>query len=205
MIPGPPLGKECPHCGEVKALVTLISGNTFGAICWSDSKTFYPMLPSPSNVQKCSKCGKYYFLSDANTVPTDKDPYETPTIGELDFKEAKEALRQLYDSSDERNRFILRSYVLYAFNDLYGRNGSPYREDSEDYQYFVENCREMIKMSHTSSTFRAELYREIGEFEECLTYLDSLDPGSDVENEIREKIRQRAVNKDKIVFTLNDF
>ena len=96
--------------------------------------------------------------------------------GELNFEEAREALEQLYESSNEKRRFILRLYVLYSFNDKYGREGLKYLYDCEDYLYFVENCREMIKMSQTNPTLRAELYREIGEFEQCVQYLDSIEP-----------------------------
>lgn len=121
--------------------------------------------------------------------------------GELNFYEAREALEQLYESSNEERRFILRIYVLYAFNDMYGRKGLICPEDSEDYQYFVQNCREMIKMKQTDLTLRAELYREIGEFEQCISYLDTLEPGNEIENEVRTLIRQKALNKDRMVFT----
>ena len=120
--------------------------------------------------------------------------------GELNFQEAREALEQLYESSNEDRRFTLRVYVLYAFNDMYGRNGLQYLEDSEDYQYFVKNCREMIKMEQTDETLKAELYREIGEFDKCLAYLDTLESGSEVENEVRDMIRQRALDGDRMVF-----
>ena len=120
--------------------------------------------------------------------------------GELNFQEAKEALEQLYESSDEDRRFTLRVYVLYAFNDMYGRKGLHYLEDSEDYRYFVENCREMIKMNQTIPTLRAELYREIGNFDQCLAYLDTLEPGTKVENKVRDMIRQRALEGDRMVF-----
>ena len=120
--------------------------------------------------------------------------------GELNFQEAREALEQLYESSNEDRRFTLRVYVLYAFNDMYGRRGLKYLEDSDEYQYFVENCREMIKMKQTDATLKAELYREIGEFDKCLAYLDTLEPGNDVENDVREMIRQRALDGDRMVF-----
>ena len=122
--------------------------------------------------------------------------------GELNFEEARDALEQLYESSDEKRRFILRLYVLYAFNDKYGREGLMYPLDCEDYFYFVENCKEMIKMQQTNPTLRAELYREIGEFDQCVKYLDSLEPVKEYENEVRTKIRERALAEDRIVFTL---
>mgnify|MGYP006336809677 FL=1 len=122
--------------------------------------------------------------------------------GDLNFEEAREALEQLYESSNEKRRFILRLYVLYAFNDKYGREGLKYLLDCEDYLYFVENCREMIKMEQTNSTLRAELYREIGEFDRCVQYLDSLKPAGEYENQVREQIRQRALDQDRMVFAL---
>ena len=122
--------------------------------------------------------------------------------GDLNFEEAREALEQLCESSNEKRRFILRLYVLYAFNDKYGREGLKYLLDCEDYLYFVENCREMIKMEQTNSTLRAELYREIGEFDQCVQYLDSLEPAGEYENQVREQIRQRALDQDRMVFAL---
>ena len=122
--------------------------------------------------------------------------------GELNYQEAREALEQLYESANADRRFVLRIYVLYAFNDEYGRKGLKYLEDSEDYRYFVENCREMIKMSQTNPTLRAELYREIGEFEQCVQYLDSIEPVTGYENEVREQIRKRALDGDRMVFQL---
>ena len=71
--------------------------------------------------------------------------------GELNFEEAREALEQLYESSNEQRRFVLRLYVLYAFNDK---------------------------------------------------YLDSLEPVKDYENEVRCKIRERALAGDRKVFAL---
>lgn len=120
--------------------------------------------------------------------------------GELNFQEAKEALEQLYETSSKERRFTLRMYVLYAFNDMYGRNGLQCLEETEDYQYFVENCREIIKMEQTDTTLRAELYREIGDFNQCLAYLDTLEPGTEVENMVRNMIRQRALEGDSMVF-----
>lgn len=122
--------------------------------------------------------------------------------GELNYQEAKEALEQLYESANADRRFVLRIYVLYAFNDEYARKGLKYLEDSEDYRYFVENCREMIKMSQTNPTLKAELYREIGEFEQCVQYLDSIEPVTGYENEVREQIRKRALDGDRMVFQL---
>lgn len=122
--------------------------------------------------------------------------------GTLNFQEAREALEQLYESSDLKRRFTLRLYVLYAYNDMYGRSGVIPLDGSEDQLFFEENCREMIKMERTIPTLRAELYREIGEFDKCIEYLDSLEPASEHENNVRELIKERALIGDRTVFRL---
>ena len=123
-------------------------------------------------------------------------------MGHLNFEEAREALDQLYESSNEERRFILRLYVLYAFNDKYIRRGHQHTCKSDDYKYFVENCKEMLKMPQTIPTLRAELYREMGEFEKCIEYLDTLEPAGEHENKVREKIREKALNRNLFAFRL---
>ena len=76
-------------------------------------------------------------------------------------------------------------------------------KDSEDYLFFAENCREMIKMEKIEGTLKAELYREIGEFDKCIECLDSLEPAKEYENKVRSQIRLMAENKQKEVFLLN--
>ena len=73
MTLGPPTRLTCPHCGKVKYILSIASGNTFGATLWSDTKHDYPMLKSPSMVQRCPHCGGYYFYDDANPVDCDPD------------------------------------------------------------------------------------------------------------------------------------
>ena len=122
--------------------------------------------------------------------------------GTLNFQEAREALEQLYESSDLKRRFTLRLYVLYAYNDMYGRSGVIPLDGSDDQLFFEENCREMIRMERTIPTLRAELYREIGEFDKCIEYLDSLEPASEHENKVRDLIKERALIGDRTVFRL---
>ena len=48
MMPGPAQILTCPYCGEKKKIMSLLSGNTFGAKLWSDNKKISPMLPEIS-------------------------------------------------------------------------------------------------------------------------------------------------------------
>ena len=202
MMPGPPLRKECPYCHEVKELLSLISGNTFNGEQWSDTKSIYPMLPHNSEIQKCPSCGKYYFLSDAKTLPEGKERSFSMDTGHLGFDELREAYNQLYESASEDRKFILRLNLLYAFNDKYVRQGVASIDSGDDWEFFVDNCKSMLKMEKTIPTLRAELYREIGEFEQCVKYLDTIEPAGEFENKVRDMIRERALSGNRDVFRL---
>ena len=202
MMPGKPLRKECPYCHEVKELLSLLSGNTIGGEQWSDTKAIYPMCPRNSEIQKCPSCGKYYFLSEAKTLPEGEGWSISMNTGHLDFDELREAYVQLYESASEDKKFALRLNILYSFNDMYGRKGISTIDSGDAWEFFVDNCRSMLKMEKTIPTLRAELYREIGEFEQCVQYLDSLESAGKFENEVRNTIRERALSGDRDVFRL---
>lgn len=132
----------------------------------------------------------------------DKKAYSSDT-GALNFNEAKAALEQLYDGSSEDRRFLLRLLVLYTYNDIYRYvpAGTTVKHD-ENRPFFIENCRAMTEMAEAGGTLRAELFREIGDFEMCLQTLDSLAPAVGYESSVRERIRDKALNSDSTVFIL---
>jgi hypothetical protein len=57
MFPGPDNVIECPNCKAFGWYPTLLSGNTFGARRWTDSRMVAPMLPRPPAVTKGDECG----------------------------------------------------------------------------------------------------------------------------------------------------
>ena len=101
MLPGNAEIVKCPYCGTEKELMTLLSGNTFGAEYWSDNKRIAPMLPSVSPVQKCPNCGKYYFESKNRHGDSKNTSFER---GELTFPEWKEACLDRARSMYERDK-----------------------------------------------------------------------------------------------------
>ena len=120
----------------------------------------------------------------------------------LTFSEAKEAITQLYDSSNADRRYILRTHVLYGYNDQFERDNIVELPTDEDREYFIQNCKEMIKMPQTGDTLRAELYREIGEYDTCIEYLDTLTTDDPNEQLIRDQIRDKALNRIASVFEI---
>jgi hypothetical protein len=197
MLPGNCILASCPHCGEKKELLQLLSGNTFGAVLWSDAKQVAPMLPRVSDVQKCPACGHYFFLSEAKTEEGDDYSFET---GKLSFDEAVEAFCELNGCSDDELE-NLSVVVAWAFNDIIREKRTPTPEQYAKFKDIISSTLEHPKFVG-NELLKAELYREIGEFEKCLNILSEYTPEESFLAVIKEKIIEKAKERDSKVFVI---
>lgn len=203
MIPGSPQILICPHCGGEKQVMSLLSGNTFGAELWSDNKRIAPMLPEVSYVQKCPHCGKYYIRTKQEPVfANDGCSFE---LGTLSFEEMKEAYAQLCEEGFEDNveETNVRMMLFHAYNDFYYRNEEKADVDDADHALFVEQGRWLIDNLISDDTMKAEFYREIGEMQKAQEIIDSTTPDNDFLRGIMQQIKERIEANDSRVFKLN--
>ena len=203
MIPGPPQILTCPFCGGEKQIMSLISGNTFGAELWSDNKQIAPMLPNISYIQKCPHCGKYYILSRQEpNFDRDGDSFET---GELNFEETKEAYEQLSNEGFRTHgeEIEVRLMLFHALNDCYGRTLLGFDGCEDDWNLFVEQGKWLIEHAIADNVLKAEFYREIGEFDKASELLVGVVPDDDFIREFDEKIKERIKLKDSKVFIIS--
>ena len=215
MTPGLALLVKCPYCGTKKELMTLASGNTFGADYWSDNKRVAPMLPSASPVQKCPHCGKYYLKSKQQSERGDDYSFET---GDLSYLEWKEAFSQFVSQSGQKdlNRHTLitdddmvniRFWLIHAYNDYFHRERRA-EPSQEEYAFFCGVVNDFIDTFDWSSVsnplLKAEFYREANEMEKCAEVLESIsyDQLQDFEKGIFEGIKMRMEKKDVAVYKL---
>ena len=184
MMPGNPQILICPFCGTEKQIMSLISGNTFGAELWSDNKQIAPMLPEISYVQKCPHCGKYY-ITGRQEVKYAKDGYSFEK-GLLTYPEMKEAFTQLSEEGflNEKEEINVRMMLHHAYNDYYYRTDEKKVISEEDKTLFHENGLWLINNLITNSVMKAEFYREIGEIDTAKSILDSIT----VEDEFLKRI-----------------
>lgn len=56
MLPGDTIVKKCSRCGGTFGEATIVSGNTFGAVRWTDGKLEAPMLPEGPLLGRCPHC-----------------------------------------------------------------------------------------------------------------------------------------------------
>ena len=205
MLPGHAKIVKCPHCGDVKKLMTLISGNTFGAEYWSDLKRIAPMLPTVSPVQKCHHCGKYYIEYNQ---PSEKGEDTSFERGELTYDEWKEAYLQLSNEElDDEDAMNLSLWMIHAYNDHYYREKKREKPSDSDFALFKSNVNKFISRLGDSPG-KAELLREIGELDSCIETLekmknsDAYSEWDDFNKKIIDIIEQKAKNGDTCVFLI---
>lgn len=192
----------CPFCGTEKQIMSLISGNTFGAELWSDNKQIAPMLPEISYVQKCPHCGKYY-ITGRQEVKYAKDGYSFEK-GLLTYPEMKEAFTQLSEEGflNEKEEINVRMMLHHAYNDYYYRTEEKKVDSEEDKTLFHENGLWLINNLITDSVMKAEFYREIGEIETAKSILDSITVEDEFLKRIVTSIKERLEVNDCQVFKL---
>ncbi len=202
MMPGNPRILVCPFCGKEKEIMSLISGNTFGAEIWSDNKQIAPMLPEISYVQKCPHCGKYY-ITGRQEVKYAKDGHSFDQ-GLLTFPEMKEAFVQLSEEGfvNEKEETNVRMMLHHAYNDYYYRSDDNKEVSAEDKKLFRENGIWLIDNLITDSVLKAEFYREIGDFEIAHDILESVEVEDEFLKRIVSLIQERLQNNDCRVFKI---
>lgn len=68
MVIGPDKVLACPYCDALARVFTLRSGNTLGALRWTDGKMSAPMMPQPPAVTRCDACGRFFRVSEARLL-----------------------------------------------------------------------------------------------------------------------------------------
>lgn len=232
MTIGPACRLTCPHCGGYKYIESILSGNTFRGTVWSDSKKDYPMLPSTSPIQRCPKCGAYYFYEEGKPVDMNENEFrktltgiklsETDIekqyrkalnewsdetcnngFGHLNEQESREAYESLYSESlSKQKKSNLLVTRLYAFNDEYLRGGNTLLPDLQTVQ--EDFIFKIIDLYPNDTIYIAELYREIGQFEKAIELLhEVITPKLDEQSaDAAKKILEHAEKQDRSVFII---
>lgn len=185
MIPGPTLIKACPNCKSKHSYFTLLSGNTFAAKLYSDTKIIYPMSPTHPIYYQCTVCDYIFETEKARTVGRQKgDNLFEEGEGHPDFKQlgpdeymVLKALNAEKLKKDKKLLFKLCLLQHQAFNDR-TRNRNPIFIKKSDETNYRENALQLIGVLEENSDNNllliGELYRNIGEFEKAKEYLSKV-------------------------------
>lgn len=176
MIPGPTIIRKCPDCSGLIEQGTIVSGNTFLAIFWTDGKMDALMMPDQPRFVKCPHCQALVWINELEEVGRVE-----PIIGDQVYENAKsydlpdiqdyllELRRRDYDRKKEQ---YLRVRAWWAGNDKRRYEGERTQALSGDE---IENMQALYDMLDPSDDndrlMMAEIKRELGQFEEAEIHL----------------------------------
>lgn len=209
MIPGPNYVYECPNCRNLLIKRSISSENTFGAKIFSDGKRIVRMFPEFPNLTKCKKCDTIFWLSKLEAIGTyksanpDNPKWQKADLAEfLDIDEYNIAIKTGVAENKKEELFI-RQRIWWAYNDRY-RNDCKIFIDEDDELNWRANVNELMNLldqtdiSH--SIILAELNRNLGNFEKCISIIESID--NEELNWIKDKFLNECERKNRFVIQL---
>jgi hypothetical protein len=170
MLPDTDIIIACPHCQAQARVFQLMSGNTMGAITWTDGWMDAPMLPRAPRITRCEACRKIYWVGMAEALGLASSGLgeHAPHLEILGEADCFEALREGLGATPDLE-LELRVFTWWRGNDalrepmhLPGYPSSPEA---------VANMERMIEMTDGGDEdlllFRAEAQRHLGHFDEA--------------------------------------
>lgn len=176
--PGPTIVRKCPKCSGIVLEMTSASGNTIGARLWTDGKFWAPMLPDRPMLAKCPHCAWVFWIEKSDRVgvlrlgdttnqysgakwldkPTEDDYYALANSGTCGPEEEEYVRVQGFWASNDARRFTDTTLVAQ-------RSPAARRNLKQLYNLLPESQPD-------SRVLKAEIAREIGDFDSCLSLLN---------------------------------
>ena len=195
---------SCPRCGQQVDIMSLRSYNTVSIDYYSDHQIVEENSTHVSPIQKCPKCGYYYWTYKQ---PYKKSNFYNQQLGTLSFADLKEASIQIMsESMDKSDEETLCLEIIHAFNDTYfllGENNMTVEQAriyKEDYEVFRKHALRLIDLMSGDKLFQAELYRECQCFSECISTLEHFQSDKEQDIHLKKAIMNKAEKQDAKVF-----
>lgn len=175
MIPGRTIVKKCSACSKSIADVRILSGNTFGAVYWTDGMRDARMLPDPPWLVCCPHCRALLWIDELEELgrvwPWEMDERFENT---LDYKnpsvEDFYALLKNGISDPVKQRYV-RIQIWWKGNQI--RRIVPELAMPEAERTNLEALAAILPDSDDNyRLMKAEALREMGRFDEARTLLE---------------------------------
>lgn len=185
MLPGPDIIYKCPKCENLIKNGSLLSGNTIGAIRYSDSKMIAPMMPELPDITKCKKCNTIFWLEEECEVGTcnawDESDSLYANVSYGNFLSIEEYFKALELDGIIRNKvdeFYIRQRIWWRYNDRVRMKGKKMFVNDDDRIRWELNLKRFLELLDKKDInhliMSAEIYRNFGAFEKCLSIIQSI-------------------------------
>ena len=158
-----------------------MSGNTCGAEFYSDGYMFAPMLPNIPKILKCDVCSNYSWITDHFLTETDyqNESLDKKHIENLTLEEFIDVLKKNIFTEPEKE-FYIRQQIRFLFNDQF-RYDVNKNYKSQTIEFCEDNLKKLLPFfekfynSTESQYVKAEIYRNLGKFEEAKGLFEKID------------------------------
>ena len=180
MSPGPSIITECHKCNGLFTQWTLRSGNTFDARFWPDGLMKAPMMPELPPLITCPCCDNFIWRKDCKEIEEiygyDEIQAKYPGIKSYNNPNIDTFMLALQEKGLNKNREgYIRTKLMHFFNDENRDSEMPISEPS-DMQ--IENYKRLLVIANkddaNDTMLRAEIYREMGEYDKSLALLEKV-------------------------------
>jgi hypothetical protein len=172
--------RKCPKCAELFRERRIASGNTLGAVMWTDGKLEAPMLPDEPRLVRCRKCQTLIWVKDAQIINADGRMTRKPEWKGVERPErASESdfLSFAATVGDRERERYLRTRAWWLRNDAIRRGESAASSWTNDRKQNVERLKLLLDPKNPDQRMTlAEIEREIGNFEASLKILEESFP-----------------------------
>ena len=167
----------CPSCGMHQLRRTMASGNNIGIRYYSDGNCVAPMLLEVPYFVKCPSCGVFFKIIDE--VIDEKMYDENPSDPFVEFLTADEYIQAIAEglyntgksgSKEQKNDILALRISFWRFLNQSDRDEYP--------AAYEENCRQILSEFTNDADeprlTRADLCRNLGEFDKCKSVLSEI-------------------------------
>lgn len=170
--------KRCLNCNSKFGHIASASYNTFGATFYTDGYVYGPMYDSGSALVVCPTCKKYIWLKE---IPNEESIYEMfwssdrnsfPISEFIMLSDYEEMLDlDLWKNADQEKYIRVRAW--WSFNNKWRfKNFEKFSMSSKESKNLWSLLNLFDKQLSEEIIMKAEIYRELGRFEECLKLLE---------------------------------
>jgi hypothetical protein len=163
--------RECPHCNAHVVQEETVSGNTIGATYWTDGKREAKMLPDHPWLAKCPMCNFLFWIDESVEVDSGFDAAKGKQ--QVMAPSEKEILEFISGPAFPANKELyVRVSAWRSANDAWRRNPNATPAFSKEQVQNLKSLSAMLDESEPNQRIlKAEIARELGEFDECLGLL----------------------------------
>ena len=168
---GDPEIRGCPHCGHRHRKPTFLSGNSFGAVLWTDGFVDAGMAPEIPPVAECAACHRPFRWVDTSDHGVESLYVDSPHpyAGRPTEQSYLDVLREAKPTPAEE--LDLRRLCWWASTDRWDEaadNESVSPEQAEN----IERLRALLDTDRPDDRLTdAEALRRLGRFDDCVATL----------------------------------